>query len=129
MAIYPALFEDGESGHVVVSFPDLPGCFTQGDNEETAMAMAMDALNGHLEVLLESGDQVPPPSPLSALDVPAGARVALVPSGRLEDSPPVRINVSINKRLLQDVDTAARREGLTRSGFLAAAARDMLARL
>jgi len=31
LAVYPAYFEKGEGGHVVVSFPDLPGCCTQGD--------------------------------------------------------------------------------------------------
>lgn len=51
MAFYPAFFEDGEGGHVVVSFPDLPGCFTQGDTVADAMRMAMDALNGHILTL------------------------------------------------------------------------------
>jgi len=129
MAIYPAFFEDGEGGHVVVSFPDLPGCFTQGDTEADAMAMAIDALSGHVHTLQDLGREVPAPSSLSALDVPSGVRVALVPSGALEDSPPVRVNISINKRLLQDVDAAAKREGMTRSGLLAAAARNMLTQL
>ncbi|WP_428558588.1 MAG: type II toxin-antitoxin system HicB family antitoxin [Solidesulfovibrio sp. DCME] len=129
MVIYPAFFEDGEGGHVVVSFPDLPGCFTQGDDELQAMARASDALTGHLEVLREDGEEIPVPSALAALDAPSGVRVALVPSGPLEESPPVRINVSINKRLLQDVDAAARKEGMTRSGFLASAARAFLASL
>lgn len=129
MAIYPAFFEDGEGGHVVVSFPDLPGCLTQGDDETQAVAMAMDALAGHLEVLREDGDEIPAATPLSALAVPSGARVALVPCPVGVVSPPVRISVSINKRLLDDVDAAAKREGMTRSGLLAAAARDLLARL
>ncbi|MGD9643899.1 MAG: type II toxin-antitoxin system HicB family antitoxin [Elusimicrobiales bacterium] len=129
MAIYPAFFQDGEGGHVVVTFPDLPGCFTQGDNELHAMAMAGDALGGHLQTLRDDGDEIPPPSPLSSLDVPAGYRVALVSSGLLEDTPPVRVNISINKELLGRVDAAAKREGMTRSGFLAAAARVMLSQL
>ena len=91
--------------------------------------MAVEALTGHLEVLGESGDAIPPPSPLSALAVPSGMRVALVACGPQEDSPPVRISLSINKRLLRDIDAASKREGMTRSGFLASAARNMLARL
>ena len=125
MAIYPAFFEDGEGGHVVVSFPDLPGCFTQGDTESEAMEKAIDALSGHIHTLHELGRDVPGPSALSALDVPSGMRVALVP-GPTEETPPVRINISINKALLRDVDAAAKRDGMTRSGFLSAAARTVL---
>jgi len=33
LAVYPAYFEKGEGGDVVVSFPDLPGCCTQGGTE------------------------------------------------------------------------------------------------
>ena len=47
----------------------------------------------------------------------------------MREEAPVRINISINKRLLRDVDVAAKREGMTRSGLLAAAARSMLAQL
>lgn len=128
MAIYPAYFEKGEGGHVVVSFPDLPGCFTQGDTEPEAMDMAVDALSGHIHTLRELDKEVPPPSLLSILSVPAGVHVALVP-GPADETPPVRINVSINKKLLREIDAGAEREGMTRSGFLAAAARERLARL
>jgi len=125
MAIYPAFFEDGEGGHVVVSFPDLPGCFTQGDTEAEAMAMALDALSGHIHTLRDMGREIPAPSLLSALQPPTGVRVALVP-GPAEETPPVRINISINQQLLRDVDACAKREGMTRSGFLATAAKQML---
>lgn len=128
MAIYPAFFEDGEGGHVVVSFPDLAGCFTQGDTEAEAMERAVDALSGHIHTLRDLNREVPAPSPLSTLHASAGVRVALVP-GPVDETPPVRINVSINKALLRDVDAAAKREGMTRSGFLAAAARSMLTHL
>lgn len=84
MVFYPAFFEDGEGGYVIVSFPDLPGCFTQGDDEHRATAMAADALSGHLLVLHECGDAVPPPSPLSALTVPPHVRVTLIPSEPLK---------------------------------------------
>lgn len=128
MAIYPALFEKGEGGRIVVSFPDLPGCLTEGDTESEAMAMAIDALSGHIHTLQDLKREVPAPSSLSDAAVPEGARAALVP-GPAEDSPPVRINISINQRLLRDVDEVAKREGMTRSGLLAAAARSMLAQL
>ncbi len=44
---YPAVFHAGEEneGGYWVEFPDLPGCFTQGENEVEALEMAKDALS------------------------------------------------------------------------------------
>ena len=37
------IVEDAEEGGFVVSFPELPGCFTCGDTKEKAIANAIDA--------------------------------------------------------------------------------------
>ena len=37
------IVEDKEEGGFVVSFPDLPGCFTCGETLESAVANAADA--------------------------------------------------------------------------------------
>ena len=43
---YPAVFHVAEDvGGYWIEFPDLPGCFTQGENEVEAMEMAKDALS------------------------------------------------------------------------------------
>ena len=39
------------------------------------------------------------------------------------DDPPTRVNISIGERLLRRIDAAAQKSGMTRSGFLAQAAR------
>jgi predicted RNase H-like HicB family nuclease len=61
--VFPALFEfeDGVEGYTV-SFPDLPGCHTEGDNLEEALAMAKEALGLHLYNLEEDGYEIPKPS-------------------------------------------------------------------
>lgn len=41
---YPALFHKSEEGGFWVSFPDIPECFTQGDDMAQAYEMAVDAL-------------------------------------------------------------------------------------
>lgn len=45
---YPAIFHHEDSGYSVV-VPDLPGCMTQGDTLEEALAMAEDAIGLYLE--------------------------------------------------------------------------------
>lgn len=128
MAIYPAIFEPNEKNGFAVMFPDLPDCFTEGKDAQEAMALAIDVLRGHIHALRDLEREEPKPSTITSLEVPEGACVALVP-GPPEESPPVRINISINKDLLRNVDASARREGMTRSGFLAAAAKNMMLQL
>ena len=52
-------FEVAEEGGYVVSVPELPGCVSEGDTFEEAVAMIEDAMQGWLEVALEYGDPVP----------------------------------------------------------------------
>ena len=44
--VYPAIFEpfDDGTGGYVVTFPDIPGCMTEGFSLEEALHMAHDAL-------------------------------------------------------------------------------------
>lgn len=59
---FPALFEPEADGSYSVSFPDLDGCFTQGDTYDTAYFNAVDALSLHLYGMEEDGDTIPAPS-------------------------------------------------------------------
>jgi|SRR5699024_729891 len=51
-----------EEGLYNVSFPDLPGAFTFGEDIEDAVHMAKDALEGHLLVMEDDHDDIPDPS-------------------------------------------------------------------
>lgn len=43
------VLEEDEDGVWVVTVPALPGCFTQGDTREEALANAQEAIALHLE--------------------------------------------------------------------------------
>ena len=58
--VYPAIIHE-EDGYWV-EFPDLDGCFTNGDTMEETMAMAQEALGLYLVSLIERGLQIPSPS-------------------------------------------------------------------
>lgn len=67
--VYPALFSPWEKGTgYTVTFPDLPGCVTEGDTLAQAIEMAEDAASGWVLGELEDGNAVPPAS--SPLSVP-----------------------------------------------------------
>lgn len=56
---YTAVFEPVEEGGYIVSVPALPGCATQGETFEEAVAMIKDAIKGYLVVLKEEGEDIP----------------------------------------------------------------------
>lgn len=60
-----------------VSVPALPGCFTQGETYDEAIANAEEAITGHLEALIKEGQPIPQePHPTErvvvGVTVPAG---------------------------------------------------------
>ncbi len=60
--VYPALFESCEEGGYTVTFPDLPGCITEGDTPDEALSMAKEALSLYLYNMEEDNEVIPKPS-------------------------------------------------------------------
>lgn len=120
--------EDGVFG---VSFPDFPGCVATGRTEDEALRRGGETLAFHIAGMVADGDPLPVPRRLAELRRDAtfredavGAVLALVPF-----EPPgraVRVNISLEERLLESVDRAASAAGQSRSAFLAEAARQRL---
>jgi predicted RNase H-like HicB family nuclease len=132
MPRYVALI-DGKPGAYGVGFPDLPGCTAMGKTVEEALANAVDALADWASDARAAG-ALPKPRPATELrrrrDVrdalSGGAALALVPL-ILETGRSAKANLSIDDGLLAAIDEAARLRGVTRSAFLAAAAREKIA--
>ncbi len=122
----------GEPGSYGISFPDIPGCVSAGASLDEALANGAEALAFHLEGMVEDGEAIPIPRSLDSIKADPEFTfefsephvVAVVPFDPPTRS--VRINVTMEERLVEAIDRAARREGATRSGFLATAARQRL---
>jgi antitoxin HicB len=56
---YKILLNKEEEGGYIVSVPALPGCITQGDTIEEAIAMAKEAIELYVEELQSSGEKIP----------------------------------------------------------------------
>ncbi|MBQ8508355.1 MAG: type II toxin-antitoxin system HicB family antitoxin [Clostridia bacterium] len=65
--VYPAIFTREDNGQYSVNFPDLPHCYTGGDDLADALIMANDILMMTLYELEEAGKNIPKPSETSAL--------------------------------------------------------------
>jgi predicted RNase H-like HicB family nuclease len=133
MTRYVALI-DGEPGAYGVVIPDLPGAAGMGDTIDEAVASAIEGVRLWVETAIESGKRVPPARPIERLrkdtDVAKalreGAVLASVPLIR-DTGRAVRVNLSLEAGTLAAIDEAANARGLTRSTFLASAAREKIA--
>ena len=67
---YPAIVH-AEDGTYWVEFPDLEGCFSDGDSLADAISNAADALGGYLCSLMDRGIDIPEAS--QAKDIDAGS--------------------------------------------------------
>jgi predicted RNase H-like HicB family nuclease len=115
-----------------VRIPDLPGCYGAGDSADAAIRDAASAARewiAHGEALgrphpkARAMDEV-----LAAreVDVAAGEAVVII-AVLIDEGRTLRANVTFDAGLLGAIDAAARERGLTRSAFLASAARQKIA--
>ena len=124
---YAIVHKDSESAFGV-TFPDLPGCFSAADAIDDVLPNACEAL----ELWFEDADATQPRRldeirDLAAVDLAEGAFIVAVPritrTGRQ-----VRANISLDRGMLDAIDRVATERRLTRSAFLADAARNEIER-
>ena len=66
--VFPAKVHKENDGFWL-EFPDLPGCFTQGDSLEELMENAEEALGAFLAVKMENEEEIPKPSDIRQISV------------------------------------------------------------
>src|SRR6185437_9945775 len=126
MRHYIALIHKDSDSDFGVSFPDFPGCISAGTTLQEAVAMASEALSGHIECMIEAGETVPEPSDADAVMANPENRDGVVALVAVPDEigKVVRVNITLPAGLLRRIDAQAE----NRSRFLADAAEQALAR-
>ncbi len=124
-----ALVHKDEDSAFGVQFPDFEELFSAADEEENLIANATEAL----QLYCEDIDRVPIPSKFEDVIQRESVKTALSEGAFLiqvpfieNDAEVVRTNISIERGLLRAIDNCAQERGLTRSAFLATAARHEL---
>jgi predicted RNase H-like HicB family nuclease len=124
---------DGKTGAYGVVVPDFPGCTSAGSSVDEALHNALEAMTLWAEDARADGEKIPKPRPIDKLRKDAEVAAALSEGGVLAYVPlvrdagrPVKANLSLDAGLLEAIDEAAERRGLTRSAFLASAAREKI---
>jgi len=124
MKYFYAVVHKDEGSTYGVHFPDLPGCFSAADDLEDVIPNAIEAMELWLEDQPEpEASSVERIREAAAEDLAEGAFLVMVPrmttSGKL-----TRVNLSLDMGTLAAIDAAASARKLTRSAFLAEAARN-----
>jgi predicted RNase H-like HicB family nuclease len=132
MARYVAVV-DGKPGAFGVIVPDLPGCTSGGATIDVALRNSVEAVTLWIEDALAEGEKIPKPRAAEKVRHDSEVAATLVRGGVLAYVPlvrdagrPVKANLSLDAGLLDAIDEAAERRGLTRSAFLASAAREKI---
>lgn len=125
MKSYFALVEKDKDSAFGARFPDIPGVFSAADKQDEIVPNAVEALQLWAEDM-----PLPDPSSHEEIVALADVREALASGGYLisvpfidNDTAVVRANVTFERGVLRAIDAAARERGITRSAFLASAAR------
>lgn len=76
---YVAVLTYAEDG-ISIEFPDLPGCYPCADKDDTEMALknAKEALGLHIWGMEQDGEELPAPTPVTAIHLEKGQIPVLV---------------------------------------------------
>ncbi len=122
---------DGSGKTFGVRIPDLPGCYGGGKTPEAALADAMSAAREWIAHCETKGEVAPKPRTMAQIlkaetIVATQNEAAVIVPVVLDSGRTVRANLTFDSGLLEAIDAEATRRGLTRSAFLASAARERL---
>lgn len=136
MSHYIAVLIPESGGGWAVLFPDIPGCASQGETLDETIAMATDALAGHLAVARDYGDKILEPRSLDDIkadkdwcsenDVRWDKAMAVPIMVRPPLGRPERVTISMDSNILREIDAYAEKRDLTRSAVLTAGAELLL---
>lgn len=127
--LYPAYVELDSQESGSGWFKDVPGCVFAGDTLAGIFEDAQQALVAHFEALVDSGQEIPLPTQGV---IPEPDTVIIAVSIDLEkfEGTAERINITLPKLLISKIDFEVNQNSSydSRSGFIATACRNQLAR-
>jgi predicted RNase H-like HicB family nuclease len=130
MRYFIALVHKDQDSAYGVQFPDIPGCYSAADDMADIVPNAIEALSLYAE---DAG--LPQPRSIEqvradkdvAAELASGAFLIAVPLIE-NDAKVVRANITVELGMLKAIDAIAKSRKLTRSAFLAQAARHEIER-
>jgi predicted RNase H-like HicB family nuclease len=94
--VYPAIFHRNEDESYTITYPDLPGCISEGKTLGKAMYMAQSALTQWISYLTDNKQEIPSASSAQKIRTSSGDFVNLI-CAEVRDAKAVKRTVSIPK--------------------------------
>ena len=76
--VYAAIFTSNSDGSYTITFPDLPGCISEGKNLYDALEWAESALKEWLEYLIDKNKEIPKASAYMEIHPEEGQFVSMI---------------------------------------------------
>ena len=119
--VYPAIFHPNDDGSFTVTYPDLPGCISEGKTLGNAIQMAQRALSQWLEYSIDQELSIAPASQMRDVVTENGEFVSLI-RAEIKSDRAVKRTVSIPRWM----DDQASQMGLSLSRVLQDALKERL---
>ena len=100
--VYPAVLHANKDRSYTITYPDLPGCISEGKSLGNALHMAQNALKQWVTYLIEKKQEIPAASEIDKIDANPGEFVNLIRVD-IRDEYAVRRTVSIPKWMDDEV--------------------------
>ena len=94
--VYPAIFHKNKNESYTITYPDLPGCISEGKTLGNAMYMAQSALSQWIGYLTDKKQEIPSASSATKTKTANGDFVNLI-CAEVKDAKAVKRTVSIPK--------------------------------
>ncbi|WP_370677799.1 type II toxin-antitoxin system HicB family antitoxin [Pleomorphomonas sp. PLEO] len=127
MTYVVALIREEKDGILGISFPDFPGCVSAAYNMDDVITRGAKTLAAHVKHKVENNETFPVirrVDDIRRTENLDGAIIAAVPVDLPGKSVPVQI--TMDERLLSELDRVASTSGTTRSGKISEAVRASL---
>lgn len=103
--VYPALFHQNEDGSFTITYPDLPGCISEGKSLGNSIYMAQSALTQWISYLTDKNMEIPAARNPHDISTEQNEFVNLI-RANIMDNKAVRRTVSIPKWMDEKVSEA-----------------------
>jgi predicted RNase H-like HicB family nuclease len=120
--VYPAIFHKNNDESYTITYPDLPGCISEGKSLANAMYMAESALTQWVNYLTDKKQEIPKAAAVKNIKTGKGEFVNLI-RAEIKDGRAVKRTVSIPKWM----DDQVAKSGLSLSRVLQDALKERLA--
>jgi predicted RNase H-like HicB family nuclease len=100
--VYPAIFHKNKDGSFTITYPDLPGCVSEGKSLGNALYMAQSALIQWIEYLSDKKQEIPKASSVGDIQTSYGEFINLI-RAETRDGRAVKRTVSLPKWLDEKV--------------------------